>query len=674
MPIEFPPQKGVRFIKNVMIPMSDGVRLAMDLHLPDCEDWEHTRRPLILEYHPYRKDDEKPYQERHHYFAQHGFIGARLDCRGTGSSEGVNTDEYTPQEQQDGVEAIEWIARQTWCTGKIAMHGGSYGGFTALQIAAHRPPHLTTIVPFYFTDDRYTDDCHYRGGSLRCYYDIGYYATFMVGMNAMPPYPEYSGEDWARLWEEHLENNTPYLLTWLEHQTDGEYWRPGSIRGRYDQIQCPVFMAGGWRDGYPNPPLRAYANLNVPKKAIIGPWLHRRPDRGTPGPQIDYLQEVVRWCDHWLKGEKNGVMEEPPVLLYVQTYDPPDADRLKTSGYWRAEQTFPIPGGREHTLYLVPNGWLSSSQPSDLANAWDSYSYRPTVGICGGLWGGGLQFGLPTDQRPDEIYSLNYTTEPLTAPLEIVGRPKAVLHVSSTAPVMAFVARLCDVAPDGTSAMVCNGALNATRRQSLTRPTPLEPDQIYELTLELDCTAWRFEPGHRVRLSICSADFPNLWPTPYAGMNRVYRGGTYPSRLVLPAVPLKPKLDEWKFRPSETVVEVYRLAPNERAWEIVQDVLGDRTGFKMQVRLASQVSPTLEVKGEGQLEVWASNRDPADVTATGKFPWQIIRSDGVIQVDVCCVLRSTVTAFHVAIDMHIKVNHLSHHQRRWVRTFPRILM
>src|SRR4051794_5956487 len=178
-PLEFPPQQGVRFIKNITIPMSDGVRLAMDLHIPDSPDWLNTPRPVIMEYIPYRKDDAPPYSGDHFLFAQHGFIAARIDCRGTGSSEGVNTDEYTPQEQQDGVEAIEWIARQTWCTGKVGMYGASYGGFTAVQIAAHAPSHLTTIIPMYFTDDRYTDDCHYRGGAWRCYYDIGAYGASM---------------------------------------------------------------------------------------------------------------------------------------------------------------------------------------------------------------------------------------------------------------------------------------------------------------------------------------------------------------------------------------------------------------------------------------------------------------------------------------------------------------
>ena len=207
--IPFPAQDGIRFVKNISIPMSDGISLAMDVHVPDHPDWQHTPLPVILEYIPYRKDDAAPYAGHHHAFAKSGFIGARIDCRGTGSSEGTTADEYSVREQQDGAEAVDWIGQQPWCNGKVAMFGASYGGFTAVQVAALQPKHLTTIIPVYFTDDRYTDDCHYRGGCMRAYYDIGSYGASMIGMNAMPPYPEFSGESWAQIWNEHLDGNEP---------------------------------------------------------------------------------------------------------------------------------------------------------------------------------------------------------------------------------------------------------------------------------------------------------------------------------------------------------------------------------------------------------------------------------------------------------------------------------
>ena len=175
--------EGISFVKNIMAPTRDGTKLAMDIHVPAGEGpW-----PVILTYIPYRKDDQEPLTGMQHHWAQHGYVGARVDCRGTGSSEGSNDDEYRPVEQRDGYDVIEWIAGQDWCDGKVAMTGGSYGGFSSVQVAALAPPHLETIIPWNYTDDRYTDDCHYRGGALRCYYDIGSYGCSMVGMNSMPP-------------------------------------------------------------------------------------------------------------------------------------------------------------------------------------------------------------------------------------------------------------------------------------------------------------------------------------------------------------------------------------------------------------------------------------------------------------------------------------------------------
>ena len=471
--------EGISFVKNIMAPTRDGTKLAMDIHVPPGEGpW-----PVILTYIPYRKDDQAPLTGMQHHWAQHGYVGARVDCRGTGSSEGSNDDEYRPVEQRDGFDVIEWVAEQDWCDGKVAMTGGSYGGFSSVQVAALAPPHLETIIPWNYTDDRYTDDCHYRGGALRCYYDIGAYGCSMVGMNSMPPYPEYSGDRWAELWEEHLEQNNPYLLTWLANQTDGEYWRPGSIRGRYHEIKASALLIGGWRDGYCNAPLRTSQHMTAPSKVLIGPWNHSGPDCETPGPSLAREHLTVRWCDYWLKGIDNGIMDEPAINVYVQTFDVPDPYRTHTSGYWRTEPSFPIPGGRTHRLYLGSD--LTPDNPHMTRDGYEEYEYRPSVGIASGLWSAGVPYSLPSDQRVDEIYSANYTSEPLDEPLEIIGMGKAVIHVSSTAPVMAFVARLSDVAPDGASAQVTIGVLNGTRRNSLTDPEPMEPGEVYELHVDL---------------------------------------------------------------------------------------------------------------------------------------------------------------------------------------------
>ena len=261
-------------------------------------------------------------------------------------------------------------------------------------------------------------------------------------------------------------------------------------------------MIGSWRDGYPNPPLRLYEALNVPKKAIIGPWNHAVPDVAIPGPRIDYLREVVRWLDHWCKGEDTGIMDEPPIVLYVQHAERPVVDRLDAAGEWRAETEWPIPATAERTLYVREGAGLGGEPGADGV---DVYEYNAAVGVTGGLWSGGLQFGLPGDQRPDEAFSLVYTTAPLEEDVYVVGRPRAVLHVATSATVMGFAASLSDVAPDGVSHLVGKGMLNGTRRDSLREPKPIVPGEVMELGIDLDATARLFPRGHRIRLAVAIA-------------------------------------------------------------------------------------------------------------------------------------------------------------------------
>ena len=178
-----------------MIPTRDGTRLSADLFLPATD----RPVPTVVEYTPYRKDDLRGASRDfgHFYFAERGIASVMLDVRGTGDSDGFVTDEYQyPQEQLDGYDALEWLARQPWCNGRTGLWGTSYAGFTAFQIAQIQPPSLGAIVPIYATDDRYTDDVHFAGGAVDGWSVIGHYSLGMVSRNALPPYPELAGEHW----------------------------------------------------------------------------------------------------------------------------------------------------------------------------------------------------------------------------------------------------------------------------------------------------------------------------------------------------------------------------------------------------------------------------------------------------------------------------------------------
>ncbi|WP_157183083.1 CocE/NonD family hydrolase [Sciscionella marina] len=651
--------------RGVRIPMRDGVHLSADLYLPGegTGPW-----PLVLEFQPYRKDEIDSEKRFYTELPKNGYIVARLDVRGTGASAGTVVDEYVPQEQQDGYDAIEWLARQPFCDGNVNMMGISYGGFTALQVAATQPPHLRSIIPMYFTDDRYRDDCHHVGGHPRLYYDIGFYGTFMVAYNALPSEPEWS-QDWAEVWRKHLADNEPYLLPWLSNQTDGPYWRHGSVGDIAEQIQCPVFMIGGWADGYKNALPRLYEKLTVPKRVLAGPWNHAVPDSATPGPRIDHLHEVLRWLDHWCRNAPDP--DAAPVLVYEQHYEPPvDPDRTHQPGRWRAERSWTPEGCSETTYHLGNQGTL---QTGTSAHGTDTLVYDATVGTCGGLWSGGVPFGLPSDQRPDEALGLTYTSPALTEDLHILGRPSVQLHISTTATVLGFTTNLSDVAPDGSSQLVAKGILNATRRNSLTKPEPLEPGQEYALTIQIDTTAWRFQKGHRLRLTIANTDWPNVWPTPEPATSTIHRGTGHPSRLTLPTAPATPALTTPEFQPAPEQPEPLRHEPNPPAWRIERDALTRQARVSYHFDYTDRVNAHTTVERHYDFHTHTDPDKPAQTSARGKHTSIIRRPSGTIQAVSATSIRGTDTHFHITIDLTLTIDDHPHHTRSWATTIPRNL-
>lgn len=484
--------------------MSNGVRLSATLYLPDTPN--DGPFPAVVEYHPYRKDDNKiPRDWRtQSYLARKGYVGVRLDVRGTGASEGIAWNEYTAQEQQDCLQALAWVAAQPWCTGNLGMWGSSYGGITTIQAAMHAPPQLKAIITMHALVDRYTDDVHYHGGCLPVNESVAW-AGRMVALNALPPLPEWVGERWYVLWRERLERTPQWPLEWLHHQTRDAYWRQGSLSENWEAIQCPVFAIGGWADSYHNFVLHMLQHLRVPRKGLIGPWLHDMPHVAYPGPQIDHLQEMVRWWDYWLKEIDTGIMDEPMLTIWVQGSRPPDPYPQVIPGRWRCETEWPVARTDLQTWYLGQEGTFVAAPPAQAAP--DRWAGPLTVGIMAPFWCTGYRpSGLPRDQRRDDAYSLTFTSPPLQEPLEILGFPTVKLYVAASEPVAQLAVKLCDVAPDGSSLLVTRGVLNLTHRHSHEYPAALIPGKIYPIALELSSISHIFAAGHHVRLSIAGTD------------------------------------------------------------------------------------------------------------------------------------------------------------------------
>ncbi len=513
-----------RVIDPAWIPLADGTRLCARIWLPESADVEPV--PAILEYLPYRKDDAHAPSDAtvHPYFAAHGYAAVRVDIRGSGDSDGLLSDEYSRQEHDDALEVIAWIAAQPWCTGAVGMMGISWSGFNSLQVAARRSPALKAIITACSTDDRYDNDVHYMGGVPLGYYLLPW-ASVMLAFNARPPDPEIVGDRWRELWMQRLEHNVDLSELWLEHQARDDYWRHGSICEDYGAIECAVLAVGGWADAYVDSIFRMLEHLTCPRRAIVGPWGHQWPHEGSPGPAIGFLQEAVRWWDHWLKGIRRGVMDEPMLRAWM-----PDGDG---AGRWVAEPAWPPsdPGTNELALNLEAHG-LRDGEASTPSGELRHRSPQ-TVGLDAGAWCPyGNPADLPGDQRRDDAVSLSLDSPPLQERTELLGRPRLRLRVASDQPAAFVVARLCDIAPDGSSTLITRGVLNLCHHAGHDRPRALEPDVPVEVELSLKSVAYALPAGHRVRLALSTSYWPWLWPSPAPATITITTAGA--SRLALP--------------------------------------------------------------------------------------------------------------------------------------------
>ncbi len=511
MKIEHPLPVTVREIEHLEITMPDGTRLAARIWMP--ENAEAAPVPAILEYIPYRKNDKTLARDhaRAPWLAAQGYAYVRVDLRGTGESEGVMTDEYTEVELQDGCDVIAWIADQAWCDGGVGIVGISWGGFNGLQLAALRPPALKAVVTICSTDDRYADDIHYMGGTLLG--DHLSWASVMFGINTLPPDPEHVGDRWRQMWEERLDGSGLWLQNWLEHQTRDEYWKHGSVCENFADIEVPVYAVSGWADGYCRSVFRLVEKLQSPAKGLVGPWSHRYPHLGEPGPAIDWLGEEARWWDCWLKGVDTGIMDEPPLRVFLQDHAEPRTHYEMREGQWITEPSWPSPNVTQTTFALTADGRLGTSKAG--GEEWLDISSPLWVGTQGGKWCSYAHIGdQPGDQRREDAGSLTFETEPLDAPLHMVGDANLTLTCRSDRPVAQVAVRLVDVAPDGAGTRVSYGLLNLTHRDSHEHPEPLTPGRTYTVEVPMKHVAQTFRAGHRIRLGLSTCYFPIAWPTP----------------------------------------------------------------------------------------------------------------------------------------------------------------
>ena len=549
--------------RDVMIPMRDGVKVAVDIFRPD----DGGKFPALLAMSPYSKGiqslpiaiqpDRSPI---HHtpmeagnpvYFTEHGYVHIIADVRGTGQSEGEYLGWMSKQEAEDGHDIIEWAAEQPWCDSNVGMVGISYFGTIQLPVAAEQPPHLKAIMPWNAPADFYRESTHH-GGILQSFFYYLYVQRICADRSTSVTVKENSPEDLKRLITElkadpdiHINpeiftyidspGKAPNYFDILAHPMDGPYYWERSPRTMYDRIKIPSWCRSGWW-AYAHMHLvgafHNYNGIDAPKKLEIdAPVVEKRP---LPD---EYCEEVLRWYDYWLKGIDTGIMDEPPIRLFVNG-----------SEEWRHEEEWPLARTEWSKLYL--RRWEKLSwEPEEVDGKPDAFVQQP----------------------PDEVLDSNtiqYTTDELKEDMEITGPAAIYLYASIDTEDTNWIVSLRDLRPDGRQTELTKGFLKASHRavdEAKSRPyepfhphleaEPVEPGKIYEYAILLAPLSNVFKTGHRIKIVISSMDHARsrdyeLAPeslgrthapwhlcSSMTTLHKVFHDEENPSHLLLPVIP-----------------------------------------------------------------------------------------------------------------------------------------
>ena len=557
--------------KSVMVPMSDGVRLATDVYRP-ARGGKAAASPLpvILTRTPYGKAGAKSAAE---YFATHGYVFVAQDTRGRYESEGIW--HMLTDDGPDGVDCAAWIAGQPWCDGKIGMIGTSYVGGTQHAVALAGSPHVKTVIPVDAMSNLGRQSMRNAGAfelrfwnwiflnagrGSRAARDPGTAAVLNQMADERRVYlqnlPTRCGTTRLKLAPEY----EAWLVAAMEHGANDAFWAQNNIVDAPQQYQdMPVYLVSGWYDSWGGNNTANYMALSKtirgPVYLIMGPWIHGSQSEYSHG-QVTFGKEAAiadqwawrkEWYDHWLKDIDNSVGKSAPFATPVRIFvmgtgsgGKDQDDRLEHGGSWRDEQEWPLSRTVYTDFYLQPEGGLSTTPPSADAGTtrfqFDPADPVPTIGgnissgndiLLQGAWdqkGGPHVWNFPS---PVPISTRNdvvvFQSESLSADLEVTGEIEVRLFASSSAVDTDFTAKLIDVYPPsddwpgGFDLNIGDGIVRGRFRESLKSEKLLTPGEVYEFTIKLYPTSNVFKRGHRIRVDISSSNFPRFDVNPNTG-------------------------------------------------------------------------------------------------------------------------------------------------------------
>jgi len=597
--IHTPPRFAVSEIRceTVMVAMRDGVRLATELYLPPA-----LPAPAIACRTPYGRGEDR-YAGAFLSFARRGYVVISQDCRGTGGSEPDSWDYYV-REPEDGYDLVEWVSKQHWFDGFLGACGGSYVGQTQWHMAMH--PRMSTIVPevsglgvgintthLHMFANAYGRSVGKGEGKIAVPYSelegqmlketlaTGYFNAPLhkpfseallkrfPNLRSLPP---SEAKRW--LWEHYCSltcaGRAEFVkqatgaknVTMLEVESLSEIFpfqishdrhtlphpRPAEL---VKSFHAPAMLRTGWYDWGLNDALGTWELLMQASpepmrsrcRLFIAPSAHNMPgyhEAMAEHPELHHAYGFFTNLEmqlRWYTAVREGKIDSWPTVIYY----------LMGANEWQAADAWPLPEARTVPLYLSAGGRLTTELPQPFAP--DRYTYdpndpTPTVGgsIVSYVYPPGSVDVSEVQKRKDV---LTYTTAPLERGLDVVGPLRLILYASSSAVDADFAARLTDVFPDGRAIQLQNGVLRARYRNLEGEPELLEPGRVYRLEIDMWATANRFKRGHRLRVDICSADFPRFDRNtnrggeagpPVTAVQTIYHDPDHPSHLLLPAI------------------------------------------------------------------------------------------------------------------------------------------
>jgi len=567
--------------RDVESKMRDGVILRADVYRPNTS----APLPVLLQRTPYGKGFSSTTFAL--MAAERGYAVVIQDTRGRWASDG---DGYPMvHEMEDGHDSAEWAAHQPWASGRVGMFGASYVGYTQWAAAATQPPSLKAIVPEVTFCDPYTIAYHGGAFALGVMVSWGLMSGAQMAIQRMQGDEEgknrlleeliemadgmATGKTFARLPLRNMpligqEGIFPFFHDSLRHSTPDAYWE--RIRCPHERIQIPAFHIGGWYDIFCADTLRDFSGIREHggsdlarrgQRLMVGPWLHG-PLEGLVG-EVDFGlrassalvlpdEQQLRWFDYWLKGEENGIMEEPPISIFVM-----GDNRWRTEAEWPMSRTRYTPyylhsGGAANTL--GGDGTLTPERPS--IEPVDTFVYDPRhpVPTRGGAlccWNAGLAAGAydqrAIEARPDVLV---YTTPVLENSVEVTGPIEVHLWAASSAPETDWSAKLVDVHSCGYARNVQDGIIRVRCSGQDGQTGQTARGTVHEYVIDLAATSNVFRAGHRIRVEISSSSFPRFARNPNTGhplgeddevrpaTQTISHDAEHPSHIVLPIIPL----------------------------------------------------------------------------------------------------------------------------------------